>query len=233
MVARGDLGVEMPAQKVPLIQKEIISKCIKRGRLVIVATQMLESMIDNPTSTRAETSDIANAVLDGADCLMLSAETAIGKYPVEAVSWMSKVAVNSESSVKVDVGSCHTQKISECISTSVKSLVNTLPISKIICLTFSGYTASKIARFRMDLPIYAITSNPTVKRQLMLYYSITPVLIKKDFWDKPVLKTAKHLYNLRIIKKNDLLLFTAGLHTSKGKKTNTIQVHDAGELLLQ
>jgi pyruvate kinase len=231
MVARGDLGVELPAEEVPLIQKQIISECNQKGKAVIVATQMLESMISNPVPTRAEISDIANAILDGADCLMLSAETAIGKFPSEAVKTMSKVALEVEPSIKINTISSCSSNISDCISKSAVELARTLPITKIICLTYSGYTATRIARFRLDTPIIAITHSRMVERQLMIYYSLKPIYYKSDFWKEPITNTITHLHKINALSKEDLVLFTAGLFTVEGKKTNTIQVHKISEIL--
>lgn len=231
MVARGDLGVELPPEEVPLLQKQIINECNNKGKLVIVATQMLESMTQNPTPTRAEISDIANAILDGADCLMLSEETAIGHYPAESVRYMSKVALEVEPQIVKKISSFDSSSVSDSISRSVYTLTETLPITKIVCFTVSGHTATKIARFRLDLPIYAITNSELIKRQLMLYFSVRPLLLKTDFMNSPVLRTAKHLFSKKILMKNDTILFTAGLHTLKGKKTNTIQIHQASDLL--
>lgn len=230
MIARGDLGVELPPEQVPLIQKKIIHLCNQKGKAVIVATQMLESMVDNQTPTRAETSDVANAVLDGADCLMLSEETAIGKFPDEAVAYMSRVARITEPKIDINIQVFDNSKISDSISYSIFTLAKTLPINKIICLTYSGYTASKIARFRISKPILAVTSSPMVAKQLMIYYSINPIYYGSNFWTKPIISTAKYLFKKKLIKKSELLLFTAGLNTKGGKKTNTIQIHKLSDL---
>jgi len=231
MVARGDLGVEVAQEEVPILQKKIIKSCNQKGKLVIVATQMLESMVENSNPTRAETSDIANAVLDGADCLMLSEETAIGKYPVEAIRIMSKISLNAEPEVDIDIIEEEAENTSELISHSVHTLAKTLKINKIICPTYSGYTAAKIARFRMNIPIIAITSSDMIKRQLMLYYAIEPINYKSNFWDHPIIKIAKYLYKKKLIKKDEKILFTAGLHVKNGKKTNTIQIHDVEDII--
>jgi len=219
MVARGDLGVEIPGEEVPLIQKKIIRLCNEKGKLVIVATQMLESMINNPTATRAEISDIANAVLDGTDCVMLSGETALGKYPVEAVKTMSKVAIEVEPQVSQNINEKPSQDVAECIADSVRTLAKTLPITKIVCLTYTGHTANMIARFRLDIPIYAITGDDIVRKQLMLHYALEPIQYKDNLWSAPVSKIADYLYKKKIIRNEDMIIFTAGLHTSEGKKT--------------
>jgi len=231
MVARGDLGVELPPEEVPLIQKKIINDCNQKGKLVIVATQMLHSMTSSPTPTRAEISDIANAVLDGADCLMLSGETAVGKFPINAVRYMSKVALEVEPHIKKRIGRSKTTRISERISRSVFALASSLPVTKIVCFTDSGFTASMIARFRLDVPIYAVTKSELIRRQLMLYFSIIPIVHKNNFWTESGIKAIKDLYKKKILSRNDLALFTAGLHTLKEKKTNTIQVHKISDLM--
>ena len=235
MVARGDLGVELSPEKVPLAQKHIIKMCNEEGKLVIVATQMLESMINNPNPTRAEISDVANAVLDGSDCVMLSAETAIGKYPVRAVEFMTKATVNVEAEVipttdKEDPCSPKKPSISRVIASSVSELCRRLPITKIICLTYSGHTATQIAKFRIDLPLITVTKSSQVKRQLMLYYAVRSHNMKINFKDPDSVKILTKLYKEKKIEKDDLVLFTAGLHTLHEKRTNTIQIHRISDI---
>lgn len=236
MVARGDLGVVLSPEKVPLAQKKIIKSCNEQGKLVIVATQMLESMIDHPVPTRAEISDIANAVLDGADCLMLSAETAVGKFPVEAVTYMHKAAKTIEHAV-MPVNSLNETKarmsLSESISHCVHELSTKIHFTKIVCLTYGGNTARRISRFRINKPIIAVTSSPKSERQLMLYYGILPIVSKTDFWDPSVLDIFKELYERKKINANDTIIFTAGIYTTKIKKTNTntVQIHNVGDIM--
>ena len=240
MVARGDLGVEFAPGKVPIIQKKIIKKCNANGKLVIVATEMLETMIRNSQPTRAEISDIANAVLDGADCIMLSAETAIGKYPVKAVEYMSKTAINIEPVVepaniaigKEDYNMEHMTP-SEAISLSVKGLCNEIDFDKIVCLTYEGHTAQRISRFRINKPIIALTSTEQLARQLMLYYGVHPLHIKENFWDPSTRAILKDLYFRGVVGAKDYVLMTAGLYTLKERNTNTntIHIHKMEDLL--
>ena len=232
MIARGDLGTEIKPEKIPLIQKQIIKKCNQAGKLVITATQMLESMIHNPSPTRAETSDIANAILDGSDAIMLSGETAIGKYPVKSVNVMSKVAREIEPFVQSNVMIQKNSTISEAISKSVYEITKVLPITKIITMTRSGYTARIISRFRLDTPIYAITPYEKVKRQLELFYGVQSVVMK-DMTREKIIPCTKFLFRKKLITKKDLLLFTAGVFAIKSRSTNMIEVHRASDLLNQ
>lgn len=228
MVARGDLGVEYPIGEVPVIQKKIIKKCNFKGKIVIVATEMLESMINNSQPTRAEVSDIANAILDGADALMLSAESTIGKYPVEAVECMSKTARTTEPFVKqlfVDDVVNKKKTTSEAISYAVKNLCKELNFDKIICLTYEGHTAQRISRFKVNKPILALTSSDELARQLMLYYGVHAIHLKENFWNPSTKKVLRDLYKRGILMKSDFVLFTAGLYTLKENNTNTNTIH--------
>ncbi len=231
MVARGDLGVEIPSEKLPMIQKEIISKCNQKGILVITATQMLQSMIENSTPTRAETSDVANAILDGTDCVMLSGETAIGKHPVLSIKEICKIASETESHVKENIIMTSENTVSEAISRSIQEMAKHLPISKIITLTRTGYTARLISRFKLKQKVIAITPSDTVKKKLELYYGIIPVVIPEMPTRERIEKTAKYLLKRKLIAKNDLLLFTAGVFPVKTGSTNLIEVHRAKDLI--
>ncbi|MFH0817442.1 MAG: pyruvate kinase [Candidatus Micrarchaeota archaeon] len=231
MIARGDLGVEIPHEKIPLIQKEIIRKCNQRGRISITATQMLESMIFAPAPTRAETSDVANAILDGSDAVMLSGETATGKYPVGAVRTMSKIAREVESSVPNRVQMTGYFNISDTISKSIHYIAGIMPLDKIIPITRSGYTARMIARFRLQVPIIAVTDDPITAGQLELIYGVLPVKISKVPQTKRILKVAEYLYGLRLLEKEETVLFTAGVRTSQKHASNLIEIHKAAELL--
>jgi pyruvate kinase len=157
MVARGDLGVEIEPERVPLVQKSIIKKCNQNGKLVVTATEMLESMIHQPAPTRAEVSDVANAILDGTDVVMLSGETAVGQYPVEAVEMMTRIAHATENTVKSHVEDYGTfTNISDTISKAIQRICQDMPVDKIITMTISGYTARMIARFKVAQPIIAV-----------------------------------------------------------------------------
>ena len=173
MVARGDLGVEMSPEKVPLIQKRIIRKCNEAGKPVITATQMLESMIEHPRPTRAETSDVANAILDGTDAVMLSAETASGRYPVEAVSLMVRVALDVEGDPELKEKVFHPipevrgyRRIPEAIGQAACRVAENVDAAAILAFTQTGSTAALVAKYRPAMPIYAVTPSQAVRRRL-------------------------------------------------------------------
>ena len=178
MVARGDLGVEMPMQEVPLLQKDIVRKCMAKGKPVIVATQMLESMIESATPTRAEINDVANAVLDGADAVMLSGETSVGKYPVHAVRAMRQVIENIESKGSVDrherppLHPDDERFISDSICYNACRLARRVDAAAIVTMTFSGYTAIQVSSQRPSATIYMFTANPKVLSQMSLVWGV-------------------------------------------------------------
>jgi len=231
MVARGDLGIEIPPERIPWIQKELIGKCNRMGKISIVATEMLHTMIENPEPTRAETSDVANAILDGADVIMLSGESAIGKYPVEAVKTMSRIAVEVERHLPIkplDEEIHH--KIPLAISKAVTAVIETVDVDKIVVATHTGYTAMLISNFRINKDIIAITDDPTTKRKLHMVYAIQPVEHAYFKNKERVLEIAKYCYKEGLIKKDDLVLFTAGVYTHK-PTTNLVEIHRVSELL--
>ena len=184
MVARGDLGVEIPAEEVPLVQKMLIKKCNDAGKPVITATQMLDSMMRNPRPTRAEVSDVATAIFEGSDAIMLSGETASGSYPVEAVQTMARIAEMIENSLdyedilKAKKIGC-TNKIADSISYATCRTCLDLKASAIISATSSGYTAAAVSKFRPAAPIIAATESEKVMRKLSLYWGVYPVKISK------------------------------------------------------
>ena len=183
MVARGDLGVEIPSEEVPIVQKMIINKCYKNGKPVITATQMLDSMIKNPRPTRAESSDVANAVYDGTSALMLSGESAAGKYPIESVKTMAKIAVKAEQAINYAKMLSTMQfdmmdNITNAISYATCSIAQQLNVTAIICVTHSGETARMISRFRPFCPIIAPTDNERVQRQMHLSWGVIPCLVE-------------------------------------------------------
>jgi len=229
MVARGDLGVELPSERIPLIQKEVIRKCNVHGRFVITATQMLQSMIDSPVPTRAETSDVANAILDGTDAIMLSAESAIGKYPIESVREMVKIAEEAEKKVHLEIPLPRVMDITEAISHSLHNLHHILPISKVIVLSNSGYTARMITRFRIPHDIITITPRSEVRRKLELHYGVLPVLYKRLPQRDKVLHGALFAFRKGLVKEDDTVLFTAGLYSTQ--VTNLIEIHKIRDLL--
>lgn len=177
MVARGDLGIDIPIQKVPIAQKRIIQKCNRLGKPVIVATQMLESMVDSPRPTRAEVTDVANAIFDGADAVMLSEETAIGKYPVEAVSMMAQVALEAEAALPYDEilankGKDLQSETDDAISYVACHTAHQLGAVAIIAFTSSGSTARRVAKYRPEVPILAITPSQVIRRQLLISWGV-------------------------------------------------------------
>lgn len=184
MVARGDLGVEIPFEEIPALQKMMCRKCNEQGKIVIVATQMLESMIKNPRPTRAEVSDVANAVYDGATAVMLSGESAAGMYPVESVRTMHKVVEETEAHLKVQSYNS-TKKLNGFVGDTISDMsvlaASNINASSIVCFTCSGSTAKKVSFNRPTSPIIAITSDRKVVRALNLYWGVTPVLIDSEY----------------------------------------------------
>ena len=223
MIARGDLGVEIPAEDVPAIQRMIIDKCNKQGKIVITATQMLESMQHNPRPTRAEVSDVFNAVLSGTDAVMLSGESAAGDYPVEAVRMQAKICEKAEESFSYDN---YNQKIfknldnsiQELVAYSVTSTAAKLPGAKlIIAITNSGATAKSISRMKPALPILAITHNEDVRRGLSLNYGVLGVNTEKqDSLDASLDEAVKIAKQMGIVESGDTVIISAGSIEGKG-----------------
>lgn len=230
MVARGDMGVELDPEKVPLIQKSIIKSCNQKGKPVITATEMLESMMQRPLPTRAEVSDVANAILDGTDATMLSGETAVGKYPVESVSMMSRIAAEAEKATRSRVEKEDFTNISEALSKAVQRICRTMPVTKVVTLTRSGYTARMIARFKVSQPILAVTSDERVKRQLELVFGVYPVSIDYQKHRDHILYVAEHLFSKKLISDEDTVLFTAAFRGFAEHASNLIEIHRIGEL---
>lgn len=239
MVARGDLGVEIENSKVPLVQKDIIRKCNLAGKPVITATQMLDSMIRNPRPTRAEVNDVANAILDGSDAIMLSGETAAGKYPVEAVITMSNIANEIENSVDFrNQNAKRTEWIQEdptnAISNSVSRIASQLKAQAIVAATTSGTTARAISKFRPENPLIATTHVDRVAKKLSMVWGIQPILTKKveatdQLIDNSISEALKHGY----IKEGDLVVLTAGIPAATPGSTNMIKVHTVANILTQ
>jgi len=230
MVARGDLGVEIEPEKVPLVQKSLIKMCNQKGKLVITATEMLESMIHQPCPTRAEVSDVANAILDGSDCVMLSGETAVGSYPVEAVKMMSRIANETEKVVKSNVEDSAYVNVSDTISKAIQKICQGMPIHKVVTLTRSGYTARMIARFKISQPIIAVTPDLMVKRQLELIWGVNPVIINYLEEKDRVTHVARQLCNMGMLNEKDTVLFTAGVRTKMRHASNSIEIHKIKEM---
>jgi len=230
MVARGDLGVEIEPEKVPHVQKSIIKECNQRGKLVVTATEMLESMTYQPVPTRAEVSDVANAILDGTEVTMLSGETAVGQYPVESVLMMSRIAEETEKTVESHVEDEGFINVSDTISKAVQRICQEMPIGKVVTLTRSGYTARMISRFKILQPIIAVTPDGIVKRQLELCFGVYPVHIDYLKEDDRILATANVLRSKGLIRDEDTVLFTAAFRTIKPHSSNLIEIHNIREL---
>lgn len=231
MVARGDMGVELPEEEVPIIQKMIIKKVYEAGKQVITATQMLDSMVNNPRPTRAETTDVANAIYDGTSAIMLSGETAAGKYPVESVEMMARIAERTEMDInykqrffnmprngKVDV----TQAVCHATCTTAYDL----GAKSILTVTKSGRSARMISRFRPDCMITAGSTSEKVCRQLNMSWGVTPVLIKEK---KDVLELFDYAVEVAkekgLVQKDDIVVITSGIPIGKSGTTNMMKVH--------
>ena len=231
MIARGDMGVEMNVWEVPAIQKDIIERCNKMGKPVITATQMLESMISNPRPTRAEATDVANAVLDGTDAVMLSAETASGQYPFEAVEHMHKIILTIEakrsrpfSDRKLELDETYTFANATGEAASVAAAV--VGASKIICLTDSGYTAKVVSHFRPPRAILAVSPSDKALRQLALYWGVwgVPISTFGDNIDDAVRTVTNLLKNSQYVKSGERVVFTAALPFTAHRDTNMIRI---------
>lgn len=237
MVARGDLGVEIPAEEVPLVQKELIKKCNMQGKPVITATQMLDSMQRNPRPTRAEASDVANAIFDGTDAIMLSGETAAGNYPVEAVKTMNNIAVKTETALpyKEILGNRSKQvnvTITDTISQSVSYTALNLDAAAIVTPTESGYTARMISKYRPKAPIVAVTAHAGVTRKLALVWGVHPQLGKQAKSTDEMLDFAvKESLNSGLVKHGDRIVITAGVPVGESGTTNLMKVHVVGDVL--
>jgi len=231
MVARGDMGVEIEPEKVPLVQKSLIRRCNQNGKPVVTATEMLETMMHEPIPTRAEVSDVANAILDGTDATMLSGETAVGKYPLESVAMMTRIASATEKATKSTVEDKGFINISDTVSQSIQRICQDMPLDKVVTLTRSGYTAKMIARFKIKQPIIAVTSSPLSKKQLELVYGVFPVHYDYIQETYMILAVANKLHSINLLNLEDTVLFTAGFRTHKKHASNIIEIHQIKELL--
>ena len=238
MVARGDLGVEIPADQVPHIQKKIIHKCNRKCKPVVTATQMLDSMIRNPRPTRAEAGDVANAIYDGSDAIMLSGETAMGKYPVEAVRMMAKIAETTEAHLDYsNLQKLNKKQRKKDISMAVGfASVSTAEILKASCLvvpTMTGYTARMISSLRPKTPIYAISPSEQAVRRMQLYWGVYAMPGEtEDSTRHMITNSMKIILRRKLIKKGELSVFTAGdpatnMVSGRGRSTNVMQVVEA------
>lgn len=240
MVARGDLGVEIPIEEVPLAQKLMIRLCNKAGKPVITATQMLDSMQKNPRPTRAESTDVANAIFDGTDAIMLSGETAAGKYPLESVRIMATIAEAAEKALDYDALIKNMEKseiddsVTYAVSHATCTTANDLEASAIITATASGFTARKVSKFKPKSPVIAATTSEKVRRKLALFWGVESVKVRDG-------KSTDEVFDLAIaasqqagyIHKGDLVVITAGVPVGVAGATNLMKVHLVGEVLIK
>ncbi|NHM30575.1 pyruvate kinase [Neobacillus terrae] len=237
MVARGDLGVEIPAEEVPLVQKMLIKKCNALGKPVITATQMLDSMQRNPRPTRAEASDVANAIFDGTDAIMLSGETAAGSYPVEAVQTMHNIASRAEQALDHKEILSNRSKdtehnMTDAIGQSVAHTALNLEVNAIVTPTESGHTARMISKYRPKAPIVAVTANEGVSRRLNLVWGVYPQLGKEASTTDEMLDVAvEESVNSGIVKHGDVVVITAGVPVGEAGTTNLMKIHVVGDIL--
>lgn len=239
MVARGDLGVEIPTEEVPLVQKLIIKRCNQAGKPVITATQMLESMIRNPRPTRAEASDVANAIFDGTDAIMLSGETAAGKYPVEAVRTMARIARRAEMSLAFreileSKRAAAQPNVTDAISHATCTTAMDLGASAIITATKSGSTARMVSKYRPEAPIIAATPVERVANKLCLVWGVTPIVVREtQGTDEMIEEAIGGSLEAGLIRCGDLVVLTAGVPAGVPGTTNLIKVHVVADVLVR
>ena len=230
MVARGDLGVEMKPEKVPLIQKRIIRLCNQKGIPVITATQMLDSMTHSPRPTRAEASDVANAIMDGTDAVMLSGESAIGNYPVEAVKMLARIATDVEPEIDYPNFPPQRNEVPEALTEALNAIDHILDLQCIVGFTETGYTARLAAAERPRAPIVALTANPSVYQQLNLVWGVRPVLLEQ--LDGSLETLFKQIETCLLEKKfaasGDRILLLGGLPIKVSGSTNFLKIHTIG-----
>ena len=233
MVARGDMGVELPMEEVPIIQKKMIKMAVAAGKHVITATQMLESMIHNPRPTRAEANDVANAIYDGTTAIMLSGESAAGKYPVEAVETMARIAERTENAIDYDSRMLRStprnlDDVTTAISYATCTTSMRLSAQAIITVTMSGFTAGMVSRYKPKCQIVACSVNPRVCRQMALMWGVTPILMAKEETTKELFDEAIYLAKKHgLVENGDTVVLTAGMPLGVSGKTNMIQVMEA------
>jgi pyruvate kinase len=234
MVARGDLGLEMSPEQVPMAQKRIIRAANDAGIPVITATQMLESMITNPRPTRAEASDVANAILDGTDAVMLSAESAIGKHLFRAVEIMARIAREVEPSLPRRTGTRATDDIERAISEALHVFDLALPLKCIVTFTSGGHTARFIAAERLKVPVIALTTEMATYRRVNLLWGVIPVLLPQEAstFDQLLILAEKELVGKSFAENGDLVLVTGGIPIGEPGSSNFIKLHRIGSLAL-
>ncbi|PJF44023.1 MAG: pyruvate kinase [Phototrophicales bacterium] len=242
MVARGDLGLEIPASEVPIQQKRIIQLCNRVGKPVITATQMLNSMIESPRPTRAEASDVANAIFDGTDAVMLSGETASGKYPVEAVATMAEIAriseqhlINYGTFMRSDFPQFNEKDdpdniIANAISIATTNIADSVGAKMIVTSTWTGYTARRVARERPNTPILCVTPNSSTFNRMSLIWGVLPMLIEEFHTiDEMLQLIVEAAQNADLVETNDIMVIIAGVPFGAGGQTNFMKIHRVGE----
>jgi len=236
MVARGDLGVEVNPERVPLIQKQIIRLCNRAGKPVITATQMLESMIASPRPTRAETSDVANAILDGTDAVMLSAETASGRYPREAVAMMVRIALDVEADPLLKEQVYHPLPVErgypslpEAIGQAACRVAGSVGAAAILAFTQTGSTAALVAKYRPQMPVYAVTPEQLVRRRMALYAGVRTMRVDIEGDTETQIRSVEAaVLNSGLLKKGDVVVITMGSPVSDPGTTNLLKIHRLG-----
>lgn len=234
MVARGDLGVELPPEKVPAIQKHIIRRAAEYSKPVITATQMLESMIENPRPTRAEVSDVANAIFDGTDAVMLSGESAVGKYPIETVAMMARIIAEAEMHMRLDERSAPMQRrsrlsIAETICEATAHAADDLDLRGIAVFTESGFTARQLSKYHPSVPIYALSPIEVTINRLNLLWGTTPVRCSKVNSTEALVESAETLLEKAgYVRPHEVIAIVAGTRTKSGS-TNFLRLHVMGE----
>lgn len=240
MVARGDLGIELYPHLLPVVQKELIKKANQARKITIVATQMLESMVEQPMPTRAEASDVANAIIDGADAIMLSGETSVGLYPLEAVSMMALIAQNVEQSqfLKTNLHLSRTENYhinSQAIVSGIVKMVEDLEVSAIISFTKTGYSPRLISKERPSVPVICVTDNEKTCNQLSLYWGLFPIELDCDGYicEKILQKINEILVKKTFLKNGDKVVFAGSIPHLLSGKTNFIRIHEIGKTFVE
>jgi pyruvate kinase len=229
MVARGDLGIELALEKVPNVQKSIIRKARAAGKFVITATQMLETMMEKPYPTRAEVSDIANAIYDGTDAVMLSGETAAGRYPVEAAAMMAKIATETELNLKrayADLDVEHGASTADIIADAAFRSARASQAKSIVVFTMHGGTARLVAKYRPPVPVIAITPFESAARQMAVLYGVTPLIDPEGgSTDELIARMEVMLRTRGLVRSGDLVVITSGQPIGRPGTTNMIKIH--------
>jgi pyruvate kinase len=240
MVARGDLGVEIPPEEVPLVQKELIKKSNLLGKPVITATQMLESMVNNPRPTRAEANDVANSIFDGSDVIMLSGETANGAFPVEAVAMMARIATKAEESIDCHSGKASARSevfksnITNAISYAACTSAADLNAACVVCITDSGFTSKMVSKFRPSCPIVSVTGDRRVYRQLNMTWGCIPVWTEHINGNDEVFDMAEQkAFESGLARNGDAIIAVAGVPVGVAGTTNTLKVRIVGDVLVK